>query len=52
MATLCGKASAPSAGGRDHVQPELQDKTQGEHTAFIDHDSMSMMVSVYEWFLV
>lgn len=33
METLHGKASAPSAGGREHVQLEPRDKTQGTHAA-------------------
>lgn len=33
METLCGKASAPSAGKREDVQLELRDKTQGKNTS-------------------
>lgn len=34
METLHGKASALSAGGREHVQLEPRNKTQGKHAAF------------------
>lgn len=34
METLHGKASAPSAGGRERVKPEPRDRTQGKHAAF------------------
>lgn len=33
METRRGKASAPSAGGRERVQPEPRDKTQGNYAA-------------------
>lgn len=36
METLHGKASAPSAGEREHVQPEPQDKTQGNTKKHLD----------------
>lgn len=47
METLHGKASAPSAGEREHVQPEPRDKTQGNHAAYNDHsDSREHFLSV------
>ena len=37
METLHGKASALSAGEREHVQLEPRGKTQGKHAASNDH---------------
>lgn len=39
MGTLHGKASAPSAGEREHVKPEPRDKTQGKHLSIISLSS-------------
>lgn len=62
METLHGKASAPSAGEREHVQLEPQDKTQGNTKKHLDlitfyqleqhWSDVNMVVSVCRWILV